>query len=64
MTDPTDRSIPPLMMMSVMPIAAIPTETIWLAVERKVLTLRKRLSYWRMNCHLPGTTSTGKPSAA
>jgi len=40
-TEPTDRSIPALMMIIVMPIAAMPTATVWLAVERKVSNVRK-----------------------
>ena len=38
--EPTERSIPPAIMMIVMPSAAVPTMTVWTAIVRQLYRLR------------------------
>ncbi len=46
--EPTERSIPPAIMMIVMPRAAVPTITVWTAIVRQLSTVRN-VPDWRVS---------------
>ena len=46
--EPADRSIPPAIMISVIPRAAMPTITVWTAIVRQLSTVRN-VPVWRVN---------------